>query len=212
MIKQSSEKKQKRPKTVLTIVEGDERTYIHPFSYYDFDFEYLNKILLLETPEFEVDQIWHRTDLMKREASGTIFTLVRRFWRTLKRCGCRRLLDFKTEWGNIRPVVGVNIYRDSTISVDGTLTPSIAGSKWTDDPYLIPSEEWIKLKLREWLFLPRKEGTESYIIETVRCNFGGPDIQRKVFCHDKIRQSYLTWAKTQVSCGRKIGFFTSLDT
>jgi hypothetical protein len=136
---------------------------------------------------------------MKWEASGMIFAIVRRFWRTLEKCSFWRLLDFKREWENIRPVVGADIYRGSTITVDGTLTPSMAGSKWTDTSYLIPSQEWLAQKLQEWTFQKRPESDINYTV-------GGIDY------HDYERNSYLTWAQKQIELGRKIGFFSSLDT
>ncbi len=191
-----------RPKTLFTIVEGGERTYVHPYSYSE---ESINKILFLDTPECPVDQKFTQNNFMyKYEASlfRKGWDIVRRIWKTARKCGHYR--NWSIYWNSTVPVYGLDIYRESSISVPGTLLPSDPGQNLTDTCYLIPSQEWIKRKLGEWLTAPNRSDVTASITDT--------KTGKVTSFHDYERNSYLTWADSQVKLGRKIAFITSLDT
>jgi hypothetical protein len=194
-------------KTILTITEGSERTYIHPYSYYRGGLAHLNTIQFLRTPEFKPHQEETESDFLYdiiKGKYGKFFrfqghriwdNLVRRIWALLKFMWQHklpvRLLHYT--WKNQYPVFCADIYRRSSISVPGTLVPSGRGQKMTDTAYLIPSQEWIKSKLWDWLLEPNR----FYSLHDL---------------HIMTRNSYLTWASEQVKMGRTIAFLSSLDT
>jgi hypothetical protein len=118
---------------------------------------------------------------------------------------------FSIMWDCIVPIYCADIYRGPTITTPGTLTPSHAGSKLTESYYLIPSQERLKSKLREWLFAPDLASEKAFLSEKYS------PLHRILYpvwitYHEHERNSYLTWARKQVEWGRKIGFLSSLDT
>jgi len=208
----SSKNNQNRPKTLLTIVEGGERTYIHPYSYSE---NGKNSIHFLRAPEFPPHQVgqvnWfipYQVGYIKR-----VWNFVRRVAAVLKRCGpgLSGLRYFSIMWDCTIPVYCTDIYSGPTITTPGTLTPSHAGSKLTESYYLIPSQERLKSKLREWLFAPDLASEKAFLSEKYS------PLHRILYpvwitYHEHERNSYLTWARKQVEWGRKIGFLSSLDT
>ena len=188
-------------KPILTIVEGGERTYIHPYSYSEGADTHNNKIHFLDTPEFPPNQEKGSgpEDFVYRYDSSLLskgWNIVRRFWRTVQKARRGGFYHWSIHWNTTVPVFCMDIYRGSTISVPGTLNPSYQGQKLTDTYYLTPSQEWIKRKLGDWLVeKPPKFDTD----------------ESETF-FSEARNSYLTWAGSQIKMGRKIAFLTSLDT
>ncbi len=203
-----------RPKTLFTIVEGGERTYIHPYSYSE---NVGNTVKFLKTPEFAPHQVETETDSLYRYQKGlyrnlplyvarSIPHLVKFVWKFAKDWSKFKFSFQYLEhcWTTIFPVYCADIYRGNTISVPGTLLPSDPGQKLTDTCYLIPSQEWIKRKLGEWLTAPNPEFAFAILTD--------PKTGKVTSFYDYERNSYLTWADSQVKLGRKIAFLTSLDT
>ena len=196
-------------KTILTITEGGEWTYIHPYSY-SLDDLSDNKFHILET-EVEIDQNYTECEVLScitpRYNLSYLAAAVRRFWKTDKFWGrpYSLLEGFLYSWRTKRPVFCSELYKGPRIRVPGTLVPSIRGQRMTDTAYLIPSQEWIKRKLGEWLSAPpRNDGIVGSILNL--------KTGVSVSLEDYERNSYLTWARKQVELGRKVAFLTSLDT
>jgi hypothetical protein len=199
----SSKYQKNHSKPLLTIVEGGERTYIHPYSYYeDQRLPAKNSVKFLTTPEFSPHQ-QGQIDWLPPYQMGYI----KRAWNTVRRVGAvlkitglkpSGLRLFSIMWDCVVPIYCADIYRGPTITTPGTLTPSHAGSKLTDSYYLIPSQEWLKKKLEDWLNKMPSVKPSWY------------DPFNSYF--EEERNSYLTWATEQVKMGRKIAFLSSLDT
>jgi hypothetical protein len=212
-----------RSKTLFTVVEGGERTYIHPFSYYDAgDRNGKNTLQFLGTPEFAPDQKETETDFLYQLQKGAyrnpITYRFRRFWdftvrrflhtfRRWSKYGNLRLLrNLSIYWDNMTPIYCASIY-NGCITVPGTINVSYPGMKLTDSCYLIPSQGWLRAKLIKWIFEPRDPSEEAGFW------MGPPDFKvEQRYYHDEVRNSYLTWANEQVESGRKIAFLSSLDT
>jgi hypothetical protein len=200
-------------KTLFTVIEGSERTYIHPFSYYDGgDKGGKNTLQFLSTPEFAPDQVATETDFLYELQKGayknpTIYRL-RRFWDfTVRRFFCafskwskygslRLLHNLPIYWSSVTPVYCAEIYDGWNISVPGTIVVSHPGMKLTDSCYLIPSQDWLSNKIFAWLYAQVDKSWE-------------PEWQHQ---HVAERNAYLRWINKQVSLGRKIAFLSSLDT
>ena len=209
---------------LFPITEGSERTYVHPYSYYDagtpFDRNCRNKVKFITTGEFAPHQELAETDFLYELQKGcygnrwqqflyklryTWDHVVRRSWALLQYLQKHKLpLKFAYRMWTLQfPVYCASIYHGPRISVPGTLS---ANSKWTETYYLIPSQEWIKKKLANWLVESSKNGHNDL------SQLSPGDANSYTEYHDKVRNSYLTWVEEQVKLGRKIAFLTSLDT